>query len=121
MVEILISLIMITVFITILMRYQSQALKMQAQAIVLMKSVDQLEAFVDGAKLHSSVQDFSSCPDNYSPVITPVTVPCMRGAPLNLSLCSCMKVLMISLPKEQGESGSYQLPFVFKGNCHEDW
>lgn len=119
MIEILISLILITGFVIMCMRYQARALALQAQAIVTMDVVDKIEVMLDAIQAHDSSADIADCKFCCSSSIDPITMPSIKGNPSNLRL-SCayhMKVVTVTV----SWIGSYgqqtcQLPVVLKGD-----
>ena len=120
-IEILVSLALITGFIVMCMRFQAQSLAIQAQAIDTMATVDQLEMMCDAFKGYNKSPNISNCKFSISSAVEPVTNPSVQGNPPNFSMASAqhMKVMTVTL-SWTGQSGSQLccLPVVFKEIIH---
>ena len=116
-VEILISLALITIFVAICMRYQTQTLALQAQAINSMEIVDRIEGILDDCKAGNRSQNNSDCKFSIAHDVGPITIPVVHGGPPNFSLeAACrMKVLTVTaLPTGQSGQQVCVLPTIFK-------
>lgn len=117
MVEILLSLTLITLFVVLCMRYQAQTLALQAQAIDTMKAVEQIEGILDDFRAKNMRSNNSTCKFLYTQAIEPMTMPAVQGNPPQFSLVSVqhMKVLTVTL-SWTGQCGQQicSLPMVYK-------
>ena len=117
MVEILLSLTLITLFVVLCMRYQAQTLAVQAQAIDTMKIVEELEGILDDFKTKNARPNNSNCKFICSRAIHSVTIPFIYGNPPQCCLGSAqrMKVLTVTMTW-QGQGGQHIccLPLVYK-------
>ena len=115
MVEILLSLVLITGFVVLCMRYQAQSLALQVQAIDTMEVIDRIEAALDDIKTKNIRSNNSNCKFNYSRTVESVTIPTLQGNPSTQH----MKVMTITA-SWKGQSGQQlcRLPMIFKEDIY---
>ena len=117
MVEILLSLTLITLFVVLCMRYQAQTIAVQAQAIDTMKAVEQLEDILDDFRKKNVRSNNSNCKFICSRAIHSVTIPSMYGNPPQCSLGSAQRMKVLTVTVACTGQGSQQiccLPLVYK-------
>lgn len=116
-IEILITVAMITLFTVICMHYQARCLTLQSQAVLTCELINYLENFLDAVKHHLPLKNISNSKYVVSHTVMPLTVPTLRGSPPNISCKSLERMkLLLATVRSIGTMSekSFLLPIVFR-------
>lgn len=121
-VEVLISLAIITGFVVLIMRYQAYTLSLQTQGIKMMEIIDLANEYIDEFPDTKTASKIPNCTIYFNHSIDSATMPKLRGNPPNMTFISVkqMKVLTVAISwKDQWGEHQCLLPHIYKGKLYE--